>query len=307
MKLIVTWLSLVSSTPLYDFSSGCPSGPIVIGANVTRIPREAFSRCSRRFSVTFESPASLTSIGIRAFERSGLTAITLPSNLTSIGEWAFYLCNRLTSIDIPDSVTTLGAQAFLNAGSLTDVSLSDSLAVLEYGVFSGCTELTDISLPNSINSIKSRAFNGCSKLRTVSLPANLTTIESSAFRSCFRLEGFVQPESGNVTSVMPTTLRTVAIYAFSTCDSLGSLVVPYGCAVHHWAGKSFSFAHCPSTSHLEIPEGVTRILDGYYAECRSPRIESISFPVSSAQRPPRTLSLRTVMPWALQRRGAFAR
>ena len=42
----------------------------------------------------------------------GLTSITLPRSLISIGEWAFYECRELTSITIPSSVTTIGQYAF---------------------------------------------------------------------------------------------------------------------------------------------------------------------------------------------------
>jgi hypothetical protein len=52
---------------------------------------------------------------------SGLTSITIPDSVTSIGQYAFYKCVGLTSITIPDSVTSIGDYAFDGCIGLTDV------------------------------------------------------------------------------------------------------------------------------------------------------------------------------------------
>ena len=62
---------------------------------------------------------SVTSIGSWAFYGcSGLKTITIPNNVTSIGNRAFSDC-RLKSITIPDSVTSIGNDAFFNCHNLT--------------------------------------------------------------------------------------------------------------------------------------------------------------------------------------------
>ena len=66
----------------------------------------------------------VTSIGEWAFSCCGLTSITIPSSVTSIGRYAFYKCTGLTSITIPDSVTSIGDSAFSNCNSLKTISLS---------------------------------------------------------------------------------------------------------------------------------------------------------------------------------------
>jgi hypothetical protein len=75
---------------------------------------------------------------------TGLTGITLPSGVTSIGSYTFYNCTGLTGITLPSGVTSIGSYAFYN-----------------------CSRLTGITLPSGVTSIGSDAFHYCSNLANV--------------------------------------------------------------------------------------------------------------------------------------------
>ena len=55
---------------------------------------------------------------------SYITSVTLSSEMTSIGDYAFYGLSNITSIEIPESVTTVGTYAFYNCSSITSITCS---------------------------------------------------------------------------------------------------------------------------------------------------------------------------------------
>ncbi len=90
--------------------------------------------------------------------------IIIPSTLggypvTSIGEGAFFECNRITRLTIPNSVTVIDIFAFADCKKLTKVNIPNSVTSIETGAFWKCTSLKNITLPNSITSIGEWAFD----------------------------------------------------------------------------------------------------------------------------------------------------
>ena len=63
-------------------------------------------------------PSTLKTIGDYAFEESGITSVVLPAGLTEIGGWAFNSCADLASVQLGESLTTVGTSAFANCVAL---------------------------------------------------------------------------------------------------------------------------------------------------------------------------------------------
>ena len=105
---------------LIGYKGEKPTGMIVFTKGTKGIVDEAFWGCSGLTSITI--PNSVTSIGSNAFyDCSGLTSITIPNSVTRIGEYALIYCSGLTSITIPNSVTSIGSCAFYGCSGLTSV------------------------------------------------------------------------------------------------------------------------------------------------------------------------------------------
>ena len=115
------------------------------------------------------------------------TALTLPSDITSINDYAFYHCYSLTSVTIPNSVTSIGDDAFAGCTSLTSVTIGNSVKSIGYEAFYDCDSLTSVTIPNSVTSIGSAAFQRCDKLTSVTIGNSVTSIGRYAFEYCSSL------------------------------------------------------------------------------------------------------------------------
>ena len=95
---------------------------IVFPSNVTTLEVEAFQYCSALQQVDL---STISTIGNRAFNYSGLTSVNVPNTVTSIGSYAFGRCFSLTDVyyncsSLQDgSSAGLNRQTFSNRGSGT--------------------------------------------------------------------------------------------------------------------------------------------------------------------------------------------
>ena len=123
----------------------------------------------------------------------GVTEVSLPSTLTSLGYQSFF-ATGLKSVVIPDSVTDLGYEVFANCRSLTTVVLSDNIENVGFGIFTDCGALTSVKLPANATRIGVNTFYGCTSLKEITIPDGLVTIDENAFTAT-GLTHIVLPES----------------------------------------------------------------------------------------------------------------
>ena len=90
---------LMLSGRLYDSSSDLED--LSIGSGVKKIPEYFFQNCENLTNLTLSE--GLESFGKSAFSGTGISSVTIPSTVTSIGADAFYGCDNLTTITMLSS------------------------------------------------------------------------------------------------------------------------------------------------------------------------------------------------------------
>ncbi len=72
-------------------------------------------------------PDGYETIGVSAFENSGLVSITFPRTLTTIGDRAFYNVQNITELTLNEGLITIGNSSFENCSNLWKCNFPDSL------------------------------------------------------------------------------------------------------------------------------------------------------------------------------------
>lgn len=205
---------------------------VTLNENLSEISPYAFFMCSKLRNVRFFE--NLRKIGRYAFCGAGLTDADLSNTqITSIGEYAFYRCINMGSLVFPqDTLEEIGRYAFY-----------------------GCDMIVDVALPGSLRTLGERAFALCNSLVWLQFSEGLEEIGAHAFRGCDHLHSITLPDS----------LKKVGDYAFMNCSAVQSIELGSGLKEI----GSYAFAYIENTKAVIIPESVESIGDDAFRSCGS--------------------------------------
>ena len=199
------------------------------------------------------------SLGGNCFSGSGLTSITIPSSVTSLGEACFSLCSGLTSITIPSSVTSLGDLCFFGCSSLTSITIPSSVTSLGEACFSACVSLTSITIPSSVTSLD--CFSGCSGLLSITIPSSVTLLGGACFSGCSSLTSIT----------IPSSVTSMGYDCFRDCSGLKSITIPSSVTSLGW----HCFWNCSGLTSITIPSSVTLLGESCFEGCQN--LETVYF------------------------------
>ena len=145
---------------------------LVLPTQLTYIPYMAMADC--KSLTTISIPGSVGEIAASAFENCRLLNSIIfaeSSDLTTIGNWAFYNCHELQNVTIPEGVTEIGHAAFYGCTYLTELTLPASLASIADNGFAGCEKLTKMNV-NAVNppQVDARTFESVDRSIPVVVP-----------------------------------------------------------------------------------------------------------------------------------------
>ena len=223
--------------------SKCPLlksvGPLGSDSNIeygwkTQILKNAFNGCTSLVEVSF--PSDISTIGDYAFCSCGeLKNITLPSGISKVGIRAFDNCESLETVNLSTGLMSIGNYCFHNCYNLTNIKVPYTVQYIGDAAFYGCRNLAEIYIPDSVTNIGNKAFFGCRSLTHIELPNRITKIKDETFRGCIKLMSVKMDSVGTIGNMsffgciqlnklaLPVSLNTVGDMAFEECGNLSDI------------------------------------------------------------------------------------
>ena len=200
------YFSTEKEVPWHDYRDTIKK--VTFPNGLSSIGNYAFKNCINLTQIRI--PDSVTSLGYEAFEKSGLTYVTVPGSVGMLAGSVFNDCDSLAIVTLENGPVTIQKWAFGDCDSLTSIHIPGSVKYIVTKAFESCDSLETVTMDPGILAINAEAFGFCTALKKVQLSSTLETIKKGAFESCWSLESIT----------LPGSLAEIEQYAFRQCNSI---------------------------------------------------------------------------------------
>lgn len=258
--------------------SGCTSlTSITIGKNVETIQYGAFNNCTALTQVNWNAVnASITTSYTHPFsyvgqKGSGLRVV-FGETVERIPNYALGMsdsskCPNLSEVVIGSNVTSIGDYAFYQNKTLTNITIPKNVKTIGTGAFSYCSALTKVTMLVSDSTINRNAFSGCSALNGVYITnledwckINFNDMSSNPLYYAKKLH----LNGTQITELTtPATVKEIKKYTFCGLSTLTNLEVSMGVT----SIGDDAFGYCTALSKVKIPASVTEMGGSAFLEC----------------------------------------
>ncbi len=248
---------------------------VSLGNGLRTLSAYAFYGCQNLTSVN--TPSAIMSIGESAFAGSGVNTVTFDSDATlgTIGYKAFYGC-PISSLELPESLVQIGGSAFENCMLLSDVTFGESANLYYIGAyaFAQTLSLETITIPDTVNIIGAYAFKNSALEGSVTVSANVNSLGVGAFAACRNLTAInVDENNANYKS------ENGVVYSK---DGAKVIAYPAGNGATSYAVKNgaikvddAAFYGAVNLISVTLPSGVTEIGEYAFYDCENVRSYSL--------------------------------
>ncbi|MBS5673815.1 MAG: leucine-rich repeat protein, partial [Lachnospiraceae bacterium] len=184
----------------------------------------------------FTVPTGVKQIGDYAFSKTRNLKSVRFSNVTTLGEGAFYDSSLSGALVLTDKITTAGSFAFDSCTEITSVKFGKGLKESPYRMFEACSSIKTIDF-GGLQTLGMRTFCDCSSLVNVTLPDRMKKWGGSVFNSCSSLKTFTAKG-----------LETIGYADFAQCYALETVNLSKVKTIYRQA-----FANCPSLTSITLP------------------------------------------------------
>ncbi|KAL7717264.1 Leucine rich repeat protein bspa family [Entamoeba marina] len=142
-----------------------------------------------------EIPCDCSIVANSLFDFSKLCSITIPNNITSLGDYCFNNCCYLKIISLPNKLLYIGNSCFYGCAKLKSIELPQSVRSLGNECFVNCKNLTSINIPDFVTSIGYHCFDNCSSLKNLILPTTMNKLDIKTISNCSGLSIILKSDS----------------------------------------------------------------------------------------------------------------